>query len=116
MPVDTHVHRIANRLGVVATKTPEETEAALRATVAERYWIPVNPLLVQHGQNVCRPIGPKCPECPVSDQCATGRALAAGRPPPRPDDDPSVRKRSKRTLPKTPRTAARRAGPPNRRR
>jgi endonuclease-3 len=88
MPVDTHVHRIANRLGVVRTKTPEETEEALRAIVPERFWIPVNPLLVQHGQNLCRPIHPKCPECPVAQLCATGRALAAGRRPPRPDDDP----------------------------
>jgi endonuclease III len=88
MPVDTHVHRIANRLGVVRTKTPEETEKALREVVPERYWIPVNPLLVQHGQNVCRPIGPKCGECPVADVCATGIALADGRPPPRAADRP----------------------------
>ncbi|HKV90850.1 MAG TPA: endonuclease III [Thermoplasmata archaeon] len=88
MPVDTHVHRIANRFGVVRTKTPEETEAALREVVPERYWIPVNPLLVQHGQNLCRPIGPKCPECPVATICATGIALAAGRTPPRPADRP----------------------------
>jgi endonuclease III len=49
VPVDTHVHRIANRLGVVRTASPEETEAALRRVVPERYWMPVNPLLVQHG-------------------------------------------------------------------
>jgi endonuclease-3 len=96
MPVDTHVHRIANRLGVVRTKTPEETEAALRATVPERYWIPVNPVLVQHGQNICRPLRPKCPECPVADLCATGRALAAGRPPPRAADRPARRSVSRR--------------------
>jgi endonuclease-3 len=93
MPVDTHVHRIANRLGVVRTTTPEETETALRATVPERYWIPVNPILVQHGQNICRPIGPKCPECPVAALCATGRALSEGRAPPRPDDRPGARAR-----------------------
>jgi endonuclease III len=103
MPVDTHVHRISNRLGVVRTKTPEETEAALRATVPEQFWIPVNPLLVQHGQNLCRPIGPKCPECPVATICATGIALAAGRAPPRPADAPR----------KKPRTAA--SGPRARR-
>jgi endonuclease III len=96
MPVDTHVHRIANRLGVVRTKTPEETEAALRATVPERYWIPVNPILVQHGQNICRPLRPKCPECPVVTLCATGRALAAGRPPPRAADRPTRRPVSRR--------------------
>lgn len=88
MPVDTHVHRIANRLGVVRTRSPEATEEALRSIVPERYWIPVNPLLVQHGQNLCRPIGPLCPQCPVVAICATGRALAAGRPPPRPADAP----------------------------
>jgi endonuclease III len=86
VPVDTHVHRISNRLGVVRTKTPEETEERLRATVPERYWNPVNPLLVQHGQNLCRPRGPRCPECPIASLCATGRALAAGRAPPRPED------------------------------
>ena len=91
IPVDTHVHRIANRLGVVRTRTPEQTEAALRATVDERFWIPVNPLLVQHGQNLCRPNRPLCPDCPIADQCATGRALSAGRNPPRREDRPKPR-------------------------
>jgi endonuclease III len=88
IPVDTHVHRIANRLGVVRTRTPEETEAALRERVAPRYWIPVNPLLVQHGQNLCRPNRPLCPKCPIADQCATGLALSEGRNPPRREDRP----------------------------
>jgi len=88
IPVDTHVHRIANRLGVVRTRTPEETEERLRRVVDERYWIPLNPLLVQHGQNLCRPIGPRCGECPIADLCATGRALSSGRAPPRPEDRP----------------------------
>lgn len=88
IPVDTHVHRIANRLGVVHTKTPEETEERLRQVVDERYWIPLNPLLVQHGQNLCRPRGPRCDECPIEDLCATGRALRSGRTPPRPEDGP----------------------------
>ena len=91
IPVDTHVHRIANRLGVVRTKSPEETESALRARVDSRFWIPVNPLLVQHGQNLCRPNRPRCPECPIADQCATGIALRTGRPPPRPEDRPTRR-------------------------
>jgi endonuclease-3 len=86
IPVDTHVHRIANRLGVVRTRTPEETERALARVVPARYWIPLNPLLVQHGQNVCRPLRPRCSECPIVDLCATGRALRAGRRPPRPSD------------------------------
>jgi len=88
IPVDTHVHRISNRLGIVRTKTPEETEAALRKVVPERFWIPINPLLVQHGQNLCRPRGPKCPDCPISGQCATGLALNAGKAPPRAEDRP----------------------------
>jgi endonuclease-3 len=88
VPVDTHVHRISNRLGVVRTRTPEETEERLRATVPERFWNPVNPLLVQHGQNLCRPRGPLCPKCPIATMCATGIALARGLPPPRKEDAP----------------------------
>lgn len=88
LPVDTHVHRIANRLGVVKTRTPEATELALRAAVPERYWIPLNPVLVQHGQNLCRPRGPLCDRCPIREYCATGTALAEGRSPPRPADRP----------------------------
>lgn len=88
VPVDTHVHRIANRLGVVRTDSPEETEARLRATVDPKFWIPLNPLLVQHGQNLCRPRGPRCPICPVRGICATGLALSEGRDPPRKDDRP----------------------------
>ncbi len=86
VPVDTHVHRIANRLGVVRTRSPEETEEALRRRVPREFWVPLNPLLVQHGQNLCRPHRPKCPECPIRDDCATGRALRDGRRPPRADD------------------------------
>jgi len=86
IPVDTHVHRIANRLGAVRTKTPEETELRLREVLPERYWIPINPLLVQHGQNLCRPRGPKCPPCPIAGLCETGRALREGRDPPRAED------------------------------
>jgi len=63
IPVDTHVHRISNRLGIVKTKTPEQTEAALMKAVPEEYWIDLNGLLVRFGQSVCRPIGPKCGEC-----------------------------------------------------
>jgi len=91
IPVDTHVHRLANRLGAVRTRTPEATEIALRAAVDRRYWIPLNPLLVQHGQNVCRPNRPRCGECPIADLCATGVALTEGRRPPRPEDRPARR-------------------------
>jgi endonuclease-3 len=67
--VDTHVHRISNRLGYVKTKTPEETEMALRAKLPKRYWIGYNDLLVSFGQNVCAPISPRCSVCPVRTLC-----------------------------------------------
>jgi len=92
IPVDTHVHRIANRLGVVRTRTPEETEEALARVVPRRLWIPLNPVLVQHGQNLCRPRGPLCTRCPIADVCATGLALAKGRAPPRREDRPTARR------------------------
>ena len=67
--VDTHVHRISNRLGYVRTRTPDETEMALRATLPRRYWIGYNDLLVTFGQNVCVPVSPKCSACPVRPLC-----------------------------------------------
>ena len=67
--VDTHVHRIANRLGWVATKTPDDSEAALRRTLPRRWWIPINETLVRHGQQVCKPISPVCSNCPVERRC-----------------------------------------------
>ncbi len=67
--VDVHVHRICNRLGYVKTKTPEETEFALREKLPKKYWLDINTLLVTHGQNVCKPINPKCGECPIRDYC-----------------------------------------------
>jgi endonuclease-3 len=67
--VDTHVHRISNRLGIVATKTPEQSEFALRRVLPPRYWIPYNDLLVTFGQNVCKPISPLCSACPVQRLC-----------------------------------------------
>jgi endonuclease-3 len=67
--VDTHVHRISNRLGIVETKTPEQTEFALRAVLPRRFWIPYNDLLVSFGQNLCKPISPWCSRCPVQALC-----------------------------------------------
>jgi endonuclease-3 len=63
--VDTHVHRISNRLGWVRTQTPEETEAALAQIMPKKYWIPVNELFVKYGQNVCTPMSPYCDSCPL---------------------------------------------------
>jgi endonuclease-3 len=67
--VDTHVHRIANRLGWVATKAPDDTEAALRRSLPKRWWIPINETLVRHGQQVCKPVSPLCSNCPVVRAC-----------------------------------------------
>lgn len=67
--VDVHVHRISNRLGYIETKNPEETEFALRKILPEKYWLQINSLLVTHGQNVCKPINPKCDICPIKNLC-----------------------------------------------
>jgi len=68
--VDTHVHRIANRMGWVRTRDPNATEMALRGVLPRRWWIPINETLVRHGQVVCKPISPICTACPVSGDCA----------------------------------------------
>jgi endonuclease III len=67
--VDTHVHRISNRLGIVETKTPDHTEFALRKVLPRRHWIPFNDLLVTYGQNLCKPISPLCSTCPLTALC-----------------------------------------------
>jgi endonuclease-3 len=69
IPVDTHVHRVSNRLGWVSTKNPEKTEFGLCELVPRQYWMDINNLFVQFGQNICRPVGPKCNECPISRYC-----------------------------------------------
>lgn len=67
--VDTHVHRISNRLGYVQTKTPEKTEFALREKLPVKYWIIYNDLLVTYGQNICKPISPMCSICKIEIYC-----------------------------------------------
>jgi endonuclease-3 len=67
--VDTHVHRISNRLGLVATKTPEQTERALNRVLPQDLWIPINDWLVTFGQNCCHPTSPRCSTCSVADLC-----------------------------------------------
>ncbi len=67
--VDTHVHRISNRLGWVKTQTPEQTETALRAALPQKYWIAINDLLVTFGQNLCRPTSPWCSKCTLARDC-----------------------------------------------
>lgn len=67
--VDTHVHRISNRLGYVRTKTPKETEFALRGKLPPQYWMDVNDLLVTYGQHICTPISPYCSTCRLAPYC-----------------------------------------------
>ena len=67
--VDTHVHRISNRVGYVTTKNPEETELSLRKKLPKKYWLRYNELLVSFGQTVCRPISPFCSKCPAEMMC-----------------------------------------------
>lgn len=69
IPVDIHVHRISNRLGIVRTKTPEETEFELMKVLPKKYWIAYNDLLVTWGQNICAPTSPKCSMCSISKYC-----------------------------------------------
>lgn len=67
--VDTHVHRISNRLGYVRTKTPDDTEMALRAKLPRKYWIIINTLLVFFGRSTCKPVSPLCSVCPIRAYC-----------------------------------------------
>ena len=67
--VDTHVHRISNRIGYVKTKNADATEMALRKKLPKKYWVIYNEILVAFGQVICRPISPNCSKCPVADQC-----------------------------------------------
>lgn len=67
--VDTHVHRISNRLGILKTKIPEETEQGLKRIFPKEYWITLNPYLVGHGQIVCKPISPFCSQCKIRQFC-----------------------------------------------
>ncbi len=67
--VDTHVHRISNRLGWVRTKHPDETEKRLKEILPPKYWMQINRLFVSFGKNICKPISPLCSKCPLNDIC-----------------------------------------------
>jgi len=69
IPVDTHVHRISNRLGLVNTKMPEETEMELRKKIPKKYWLQINDTFVMYGQNICKPISPMCNICKIKTKC-----------------------------------------------
>ena len=69
IPVDTHVHRISNRLGLVKTKVPEETEIELMKKIPREYWVRINDTFVMYGQNICKPISPMCQVCQIKKEC-----------------------------------------------
>lgn len=69
IPVDTHVHRISNRIGLVQTKTPEDTEAELMKKIPKKHWIRINDTFVMYGQNICKPISPMCTVCQIKKEC-----------------------------------------------
>lgn len=69
IPVDIHVHRISNRLGLVKTKNPEETEQELMKKIKKKYWIDINDTFVMYGQNICKPISPMCNVCKIKKKC-----------------------------------------------
>ena len=79
IPVDTHVHRISNRLGLVRTRKPEDTEAELVRSVPKRHWLELNDLFVRFGQTTCKPIGPRCGECSLTGTCEYYRTVVAPR-------------------------------------
>ena len=69
IPVDIHVHRISNRLGLVNTKNPEDTEQELMKKIDKKYWIDINDTFVMYGQNICKPISPMCDVCKIKKSC-----------------------------------------------
>jgi len=69
IPVDIHVHRISNRLGLVDTKTPEETEFELMKKIPKKFWLEINDTFVMYGQNICKPISPMCDVCKIKNSC-----------------------------------------------
>ena len=69
IPVDIHVHRISNRLGLVDTKIPEDTEQELMKKIPKKYWLEINDTFVMYGQNICKPISPMCDVCKIKKSC-----------------------------------------------
>ncbi len=82
IPVDTHVHRVSNRLGLVTTKHPEDTERALMRAVPKEWWLHVNELFIRFGKEVCRPIGPRCTACSFPSICRYYRTTVRRKAPP----------------------------------
>lgn len=67
--VDCHVHQILNRIGIISTKNPDESEKELRKILPKKYWIPLNEVLVSYGQGICKSVSPLCSECPYEKKC-----------------------------------------------
>lgn len=76
IPVDIHVHRISNRIGLVNTKTPEKTEIELNNIINKKYWLRLNNIFVMYGQNICLPVAPKCELCELKKMCKFYHASA----------------------------------------
>ncbi len=70
VPVDTHMHKIPNRLGWVSTKTPDQTEVELRKHLPKKYWLEINELFVRHGQQICKSVSPFCSKCVIKKYCS----------------------------------------------
>ncbi len=79
IPVDTHVHRIMNRLGIVETKTPEETEFALIEKIDKKYWLDINETFIRFGKSICKPIKPLCNICALNSICKYYKELPKDR-------------------------------------
>jgi len=77
IPVDIHVHRISNRLGLVDTKNPEETEQELMRKIQKKYWLEINDTFVMFGQNICKPISPMCSVCKIKKICNYYKSMNA---------------------------------------
>lgn len=76
IPVDIHVHRISNRLGLVSTKTPEETEQELMKKIPKKFWLDINDTFVMYGQNICKPVSPMCDVCKIRGGCKFYNSLS----------------------------------------
>jgi len=77
IPVDIHVHRISNRLGLVKTKTPEETEFELMKKIPKKFWLEINDTFVMYGQNICKPVSPMCDVCKIKKDCSYYKTKSA---------------------------------------
>lgn len=77
IPVDTHVHRISNRLGLVKTKKPEDTEIELMKKIPKEQWIRINDTFVMYGQNICKPVSPMCDVCKIKKECAYYKTISS---------------------------------------